>query len=141
MLVDGRVTNLVDLQLFGCALNQMPLLRGRDKCTILGVLEVYNWCKSNKDVKLLVERLTLGKLREHLRGSLGVTDVRKFRVAGLSEDVVDLGWCIVHAQFVEAVVKELDVILNWVEVRVHATIEVTSIVAEPHIVACLSQHH
>ena len=54
--------------------------------------------------------MVVRKSGEHLRCSLGVTNVRNLVLFGHLSDIVDLSWRIVFTKLKETVIKELSVI-------------------------------
>ena len=116
-------------------MNQSPLLRGLFKHDLFGVPQVNNWCTCNEDIELGVELCTLRQLRKHLRCALRVANIRKFGVFSLLEHVIDLCRSIIFTKLIKAVVKECLVVPNRVKVGVPSTVNVSTVVAEPNIVA------
>lgn len=51
------------------------------------------------------------------------------------ENVVNLSWSVVLSKLIEAVVKELSVIFDWVKMRVLTAVNITSVVSKPDVVS------
>ena len=105
---------------------------------IIRIVHLDDWCKGNKNVYLFYETsLIFSKSQEKLRSALRVPNIRKINLPCSFKNKINHGWQIVHAHFNKAVVKK--VVISNVFVGMLLTINVASVISEPHVVTRLKK--
>jgi len=102
------LTDAVDVKVVSEFDNGSPLFRRLSLDSFLSIVHIDNRSQSNKSINLVIHlSVVLGKSREHLRSSHGVTHVRYLVKAGDVSHVINTGREIVLAKLVEAIVVVL----------------------------------
>ena len=139
LFVEAFTLDFIGSKLLGSAFKSLPLASQGLDHLVWRIFQVHDGCAGDEDVDLVLEvAVALRQCREHLASSLRVSHVRELAMASGLEHEIDLGRQIVFAQFIETVVKELLILLGWIQVVVLATVPVTSVVTKPDIETCLS---
>lgn len=102
---------------------------------------VHNRCTSDKEINFIVEEGAVGELSKHLGCTLRVSDVRELGLSSYLENMIDLGSRIVFTVFDETVVEELFWVSSRIPSLMLATVNVSSVVTNPDVVALVCKYH
>ena len=100
-----------------------------------------NWRKSYENIEFALKSSIVGcKSREHLRSSLGVTNVGKLLSSCQFQNFINLCWGIILSELIETIIKEMLWIRVWVDLGIGSGIVRSSVVSKPDIESCVNKN-